>query len=136
MPLTAQANPATAGPRTDPAGEPATLRQATTHGGHRAAPSRPAPGHRGPPLPPAPTRRQATPAHLLSELTAELRALGHHHLYATAYPTEGVLSVACGITIWTNGHTLRCHTPLGTIPLPTSPHAAARQLTHLTPRPA
>lgn len=87
-------------------------------------------------LPPAPTRRQATPAHLLGELAAELRALGHGHLYATAYPTEGVLSVTRGISIWTNGHTLRCHTPLGAMPLPTSPRAAARQLAHLIPRPA
>jgi hypothetical protein len=68
---------------------------------------------------------------LLRDLAAVLRGHGFEHLYWNAYPTEGVLSVAYGITVWTNGLTLRCHTPTGTIGLPTSTHAAARRLADL-----
>jgi hypothetical protein len=85
-------------------------------------------------LPPAPTLRQASPAGLLGELAALLRSHGLDHLYATATATEGVLSVACGVTVWTNGQTLRGHTPARTFVLPASTHAAARCLADLTSR--
>lgn len=86
-------------------------------------------------LPPVPTLRQATPARLLGDLAALLRSHGLDHLYASATATEGVLSVACGVTVWTNGHTLRCHTSLRIFVLPASIHAAARCLADLTSRP-
>lgn len=108
-----------------------TRTRTRTRSEHRATAGGKATTPRRGPLPPAPTRRQATPATLLRELAALLHSHGLHHLYGTANPTEGVLSIAYGITVWTNGHTLRCHTPTHTIHLPTSPHTAARYLANL-----
>jgi hypothetical protein len=83
-------------------------------------------------LPAAPTTRQTRPADLLRDLVTLLRGYGLDHLYWTATPTRGVLSVAYGITVWTNGHNLRCHTPTGSVHLPASTHAAAHYLADLT----
>ena len=104
----------------------------TAHGGYRAAAGGRTSARWGGPLPPAPTLRQAAPAAMLRELAAQLRLYGLDHLYGTVTTTEGVLSVAWGLTVWTNGHTLRCHTPTGTIYLPASTSAAARHLAGLT----
>jgi hypothetical protein len=97
--------------------------------------SRRTPAPRARLLPPAPTTRQVRPADLIRDLIALLRGHGLDHLYWTATSTRGVLSVAYGITVWTNGLTLRCHTPTRTIHLPASTQAAARYLAELTHRP-
>jgi hypothetical protein len=101
------------------------------HGEYRVPAGRGAPARWGGPLPPAPALRQACPALLLAELAAQLRLCGLDHLYGAATPAEGVLSVAWGVTVWTDGHKLRCHTPGGTIHLPASASAAARCLAGL-----
>jgi hypothetical protein len=91
----------------------------TAHGRYRPPPTR------------TPARRQASPTRLLNDLAALLYHHGLTHIYGQATTTEGVLSIAYGITVWTNGTTLHCHTPNGTHSLPTSIHAAARHLTNL-----
>ncbi|MGH3158411.1 MAG: hypothetical protein ACRDNF_17810 [Streptosporangiaceae bacterium] len=110
---------------------PGAVPATTAHKGHPATAGGRTPP-RGGSLPPAPTVRQTRPADLLRDLAALLRGHGLDHLYGQATATEGVLSVAYGVTIWTNGLTLRCHTPTGITYLPASTHTAARYLADLT----
>jgi hypothetical protein len=113
----------------------------TTHTTSRPRGQYPGPRGAWPPaprarvLPPAPTTRQTRPTDLICDLIALLRSHGLDHLYWTATPTRGVLSVAYGITVWTNGLTLRCHTPTQVIHLPASIHTAARRLADLACHP-
>jgi hypothetical protein len=50
-------------------------------------------------------RRQ--PADVLAAVEIVLRDLGLTRLYLAACPVVGVLSVAAGVTAWTDGRTLR-----------------------------
>lgn len=55
---------------------------------------------------PEPTPPRQRPAAALGALAAQLRAAGVTRLYGSACALFGVLSVAYGLTVWTNGRVL------------------------------
>jgi hypothetical protein len=80
-------------------------------------------------------RRQ--PAAALRALAAHLRAAGITQLYGSACALFGVLSVANGLTVWTNGRLLWWQTGGNQATWPaTDPQGAARALTALATRPS
>ncbi len=85
---------------------------------------------------PAPNSRQR-PAAALRALAAQLRAAGITRLYGSACALFGVLSVAYGLTVWTNGRLLWWQTGDDQESWPAAdPQGAARALTALAVGPS
>lgn len=84
---------------------------------------------------PGPNPRQR-PAAALRALAAQLRAQGITQLYGSACALLGVLSVAYGLTVWTNGRLLWWQTGSNEATWPAAdPEGAARALTALATGP-
>lgn len=89
-----------------------------------------------PPLLPAPAGLppRQRPAEVLDALAAQLRERGLTHLYGASCGWFGVLSVAAGVTVWTNGRILWWHANGTNATWPAADHpGAARQLAGLMP---
>ena len=89
-----------------------------------------------PTLRPAPAEFPARqrPAEVLDALAAQLRERGLTHLYGASCGWFGVLSVAAGVTVWTNGRILWWHANGTNATWPAADHpGAARQLAGLMP---
>lgn len=72
------------------------------------------------------------PGDVLAAVETGLRDLGLDHMYLTAGPTAGVLSVALGVTAWCDGRVLRWrHRGTETRWPVTDALGAARQLAEL-----
>jgi len=85
---------------------------------------------RPPPYLTAPGPPRQRPAAVLGALAAQLRAAGITRLYGSACALFGVLSVAYGLTVWTNGRLLWWQTGDDQETWPAAdPHGAARVLT-------
>ena len=73
------------------------------------------------------------PATAIDALVGRLRAVGVTRLYAATCARYGVLSVAYGVTVWTNGRLLWWQAKSGEMIWPAAdPEGAARRLTSLT----
>ena len=84
---------------------------------------------RRPPAPSAAVARPITwyrPADISRELVTLLRTHGLTHVYWSAYTHRAVISVAPGLTIWTDGYHLTwiCHGTRTTLPACDTSHAA------------
>jgi len=85
---------------------------------------------------PAPNPRQR-PAAALRALAAQLRVVGITRLYGSACALFGVLSVAYGLTVWTNGRLLWWQTGDDQETWPAAdPQGAARLLATLATGPS
>jgi hypothetical protein len=60
------------------------------------------------PFPPGPGPAAASPAAVAGELARHLGGHGITGIYTTATAKFAVISVATGLTVWTNGHQLWC----------------------------
>jgi len=77
------------------------------------------------------------PSEALRALARQLRAAGVTRLYAAACARYGVLSVAYGLTVWTNGRLLWWQTGNDQETWPAAdPQGAARALTALATAPS